>query len=91
MNIRGHCVGASSRWWEQECEKHVSSGNDYGAELLSSLAEEECIVRGSRRAVVVEKICKICRTTRTQRFECYCREFETDFDENNVGRSRKRF
>jgi len=24
----------------------------------------------------VEKTCKIWRTTRAQRFECYCREFE---------------
>jgi len=26
----------------------------------------------------VEKTRKIWRTTRAQRFECYCREFETD-------------
>ena len=34
-------------------------------------------MHGSRRAVV-EKTCKIRRTTRAKRFECYCREFETD-------------
>ena len=26
----------------------------------------------------MKKTCKIWRTTRAQRFECYCREFETD-------------
>ena len=46
MNNHGHSVGVSSRWWEQECVKHVTSGKDYGTELLSSLAEEERIVRG---------------------------------------------
>jgi len=35
-------------------------------------------MHGSRRAVIVEKCCKIWRTTRAQRVECYCREFETD-------------
>jgi len=35
-------------------------------------------MHGSRRAVVVEKTCKIWRTTRAQRFVCCCREFGTD-------------
>ena len=35
-------------------------------------------MHGTRRAVAVEKTWKIWRATRAQRFECYCREFETD-------------
>ena len=35
-------------------------------------------MHGSTRAVVVQKTSKIWRMTRAQRFECYCREFETD-------------
>jgi len=34
-------------------------------------------MHGSKRAGVV-KTCKKWRTTRAQRFECYCREFKTD-------------
>jgi len=36
MNIHavdGHSVEASSRWWEQKYEKHVSRVKDYGTEL----------------------------------------------------------
>ena len=36
---------------------------------VSSLAEEERMVRGGLY-IVVEKTCKIWRTTRVQRFEC---------------------
>jgi len=33
MNIHGRSVGASSRWWEQKCNKHMSWVKDYSAEL----------------------------------------------------------
>ena len=44
---------------------------------VSNLAEEERMVRGGLYSVV-EKTCKIWRASRAQRFECYCRKFQTD-------------
>jgi len=44
-----------------------------------------------RTAVVVEKTCKIWRTTRAQHFECYCREFETDTGVNWLHIQKKMF
>jgi len=41
---------------------------------VSSLVEEGCMVRGRLYSCGEN----VWRTTRAKRFECYCREFETD-------------
>ena len=65
MNIPGHSVGASSRWWEQKYEKHASLASDrLRRRTVSSLAEEERVVWGV--ATGVEKTGKIWRSTRAQ-------------------------
>ena len=58
MNIHRHSVGASSRWWEQKCKKHMSRVKDYVTVTISvhlqsvatlykvaaDVASNECVV-----------------------------------------------
>jgi len=51
MNNHRYSVGASSRWWDQKCEKHVSRVIDY---LWRGTVSSGGGTHGSRRIIVVE-------------------------------------